>query len=661
MSEEYRDPTKELEDQMRAADELIKSLEVEVEDLRRDLERASGALRAAREEVTTRGQALEDLEESEHARATATEEARALREELIELRQQSADLQLRLRNQHIAEMAALREELEELKRTEVAAAQADGKIATLREESRKERAALEARHNAEVEELKRAAEQWEEQLREGYRELEERHSTEIEELRRDHSSEVETLQREYRELQSEYREEVEALRAKAQEQKVELKRAIREESGRERDEELRAERERHAVEVETLKNAAASRELELQRELREATENHQAEVEELRLEIENTSTAAEERRERDLKEVKRLAESRERELKRTQAARLAEEKEAAERRVAALKAQREADNGTWRERHSKELERVRRDLEERLTTREECHESEVASLQEQIEGLRARRNAEARLYGERLSDLERGKVVEKGAAEKELERRLAEAEAAKNRLEDRVAELQDALEESGALEVELREALEGSSASNDERRQDDGEAERIAAEGLEGRLEEAYAKRIAAEELERRFEEADAARLLAEERALDLETRLRQAEEENRRRARELEKAREGLKEVSNPEQRLRSGISLFNASEHTRTVASISKALGLPRVHVGADGGPDSMTRKPVITFVWDEMAWRRYVSDPTEGVEEPRVYLIGTGDDPDEIKHPDPNARMDARGHLILGVQAF
>jgi hypothetical protein len=89
--------------------------------------------------------------------------------------------------------------------------------------------------------------------------------------------------------------------------------------------------------------------------------------------------------------------------------------------------------------------------------------------------------------------------------------------------------------------------------------------------------------------------------------------------------------------------------------------VASISKALGLPRVHVGADGGPDSMTRKPVITFVWDEMAWRRYVSDPTEGVEEPRVYLIGTGDDPDEIKHPDPNARMDARGHLILGVQAF
>jgi hypothetical protein len=54
--------------------------------------------------------------------------------------------------------------------------------------------------------------------------------------------------------------------------------------------------------------------------------------------------------------------------------------------------------------------------------------------------------------------------------------------------------------------------------------------------------------------------------------------------------------------------------------------------------------------------------MAWRRYVSDPTEGVEEPRVYLTGTGDDPAEIEAPyrQPNARMDAQGRLMLGVQA-
>jgi hypothetical protein len=54
--------------------------------------------------------------------------------------------------------------------------------------------------------------------------------------------------------------------------------------------------------------------------------------------------------------------------------------------------------------------------------------------------------------------------------------------------------------------------------------------------------------------------------------------------------------------------------------------------------------------------------MAWRRYVSDPTDGIEEPRVYLTGTGEDPDEIdpSSRQPNARMNSRGHLTMGVQA-
>jgi hypothetical protein len=87
--------------------------------------------------------------------------------------------------------------------------------------------------------------------------------------------------------------------------------------------------------------------------------------------------------------------------------------------------------------------------------------------------------------------------------------------------------------------------------------------------------------------------------------------------------------------------------------------VASISKALGLPKVRV--DFGDDS-SAKPVITFFWSDMAWRRYVSDPTEGVEEPRVYLVGSGDDPSGINRFDrePNARMDAQGRLMLGVRA-
>jgi hypothetical protein len=115
----------------------------------------------------------------------------------------------------------------------------------------------------------------------------------------------------------------------------------------------------------------------------------------------------------------------------------------------------------------------------------------------------------------------------------------------------------------------------------------------------------------------------------------------------------------ETLRRLSEPERRLRAGLALFNTTEHARAVASISKALGLPRVHAELTGDPPG---KPVLTFVWGDMAWRRYISDPTEGVEEPRVYLTGTGDDPEEIEEParQPNARMDAQGRLMLGVQA-
>ncbi len=54
--------------------------------------------------------------------------------------------------------------------------------------------------------------------------------------------------------------------------------------------------------------------------------------------------------------------------------------------------------------------------------------------------------------------------------------------------------------------------------------------------------------------------------------------------------------------------------------------------------------------------------MAWRRYVSDPTEDINEPKVYLAGAGDVPSEIDEArrQPNARMDSRGRLTLGVQS-
>jgi chromosome segregation ATPase len=288
------------------------------------------------------------------------------------------------------------------------------------------------------------------------------------------------------------------------------------------------------------------------------------------------------------------------------------------------------------------LAKVRQDLEDRLAAEEERHRSQVAALEEQLEGIRMRQESEARLYGERLKELEQEKATDKKAAEEELERRLAEAEEEKSRLEYRIAELEVDLEESGTVEAELREALLESQTREEAWQQEDEQVER------------------ALEDLEERLKEADAARLLAEERAADLEAYLREAGEENHRCSEELQKALEYIRKISEPEQRLRAGINLFNASEHTRTVASISKAFGLPKVHVGSDSGPDSPS-KPVITFVWEDITWRRYVSDPTEGVEEPRVYLVETGDDSSEIPDRKPNARMDAQGHLTLGVQAY
>jgi hypothetical protein len=82
--------------------------------------------------------------------------------------------------------------------------------------------------------------------------------------------------------------------------------------------------------------------------------------------------------------------------------------------------------------------------------------------------------------------------------------------------------------------------------------------------------------------------EIEAERILAKERIQDLEVQLREARQGSRRTAEHLE----SLNRLSDPERRLREGISLLNASEHARTVASISKALGLPRVHAGLDEG---------------------------------------------------------------------
>ncbi len=393
-----------------------------------------------------------------------------------------------------------------------------------------------------------------------------------------------------------------------------------------------------------LRNAATGRELELQKDYQAVVETQQSEIESLREDLEAARRGAEESRRKDLREVKALAESRERELRKTQASRLAEAKADADRRVAAIQAQREADNRALRARHEEETARLRRGYEERLAQEDERRKSETWALEERVEEFKIQRDTELRAFTARLKELETARLAQKSSAEEDLERVVGRFGAEISTYENRVAGLQEALQESETLREDLERQLTALRSGP-------------AAGGPSGGPPDE--ERATEDEPAEDPREIEAEKILAEERIQDLETQLREAREESRRTAEDLESALESLNRLSDPERRLREGISLFNASEHARTVASISKAFGLPRVHAGLDEGT---TGKPTLTFLWGDMAWRRYVSDPTEGIEEPRVYLAGTGDEPSEIDEPgrQPNARMDSRGRLTLGVQA-
>ena len=610
------DPTRtvaELAKGMEAAEALIESLEEEAAGLRRDLERATAALRAAQSEVSL---SAGTLEEKERARAQAEREAGGLRAEISDLKKRHSDEQLRLSNDHIRELAAVRRRLEEQRRADVEAASSEARLEDLREGFRREREALEARHREEVATLKQASERWEERLRTSYQEQEQRHASELD-----------------------------AVRSEAEERVGELERSLDETVERRVAEHKAATEERQEAALRALRDAAAGRELELQKDYQAVVETQQAEIESLREELAAARREAEESRKRELNEVKALAERRERGLRKAHAGRLAEAQADAERRVAAIRAQREADNRALQARHAEETARLRRGYEERLAQEDEQRKSEAWTLEQRLGEIEIQRETERRAFGARLEELERDRLAQRSSAEEDLGRVVDKFGAEISDYENRVARLEEALEESETLRDDLERQLFGlppgpSPAVPPETRPSDRDGD-------------------SPEETGGVLREIEAEKILAEERIQDLETRLREAREEGRRTAEELERALESLDRLSDPERRLREGISLFNASEHARAVASISKALGLPRVHAALDDGTPG---KPTLTFLWDEMAWRRYVSDPTEGIEEPRVYLAGTGDEPSEVEESgrQPNARMDSRGRLTLGVQA-
>jgi ribonuclease Y len=96
----------------------------------------------------------------------------------------------------------------------------------------------------------------------------------------------------------------------------------------------------------------------------------------------------------------------------------------------------------------------------------------------------------------------------------------------------------------------------------------------------------------------------------------------------------EVESERELRGRLSDPANRLRAGIDLFNESDQRRSMSALSKTMGQP------------------------EVPWQTYVSDPGPDVEEPRVYLKGAGEDLSGVDRKPPNARVGSGERVMLGL---
>lgn len=269
--------------------------------------------------------------------------------------------------------------------------------------------------------------------------------------------------------------------------------------------------------------------------------------------------------------------------------------------------------------HAEKLSEVEREAGRRLAALQaqreadnrslvERHAAERARREEELESLRLRRQSEARAYGERIEELARERAGERTSLEEAVARLREKHEAERARLGERIADLEETLEEQEAITVELLEEL--GYARGPERR---GEAA------------------LSTGEIEAADGEGDFAD--------------------------DIRGALNGLRRLTDPGDRLREGLALFNETEHLKVVGAITKSLGEPEVHAALEthGGT---VESPVITLVWAGVGWRRYVCEP-RATAEPRVYLTGSGEDTAQAPGSRPNARLDGRGCLALGVR--
>jgi hypothetical protein len=101
-------------------------------------------------------------------------------------------------------------------------------------------------------------------------------------------------------------------------------------------------------------------------------------------------------------------------------------------------------------------------------------------------------------------------------------------------------------------------------------------------------------------------------------------------------------------------EHKISSAVSLFNDSEHPRTVAGIARSLGLPDVSVHPSDADGSVVH---VVVSW-ELCWYRYEMDLRDEV--PTVRGGDRGYELSELSEIERqnNAAADERGHLHLGA---
>ena len=388
--------------------------------------------------------------------------------------------------------------------------------------------------------------------------------------------------------------------------------------------------------MQTLRNAAAGRELELQRDYQAVVERQQGEIESLREELESSRRNGGEAQGGAQGGQGADGETRARseEDARGQARR-------GERGVGqegrALQAQREADNRALRARHAEETARLGASTRSGSRPRTSAGRPRPGRSKSGCGKHRVQRETELRAYTARLKELEAARLAQKSSAKEDLERVVERFGAEISALENRITELQEALEEADAA-GEL-EAF---------RRDPAGDEELSGPAGIARNRRRTSRKDLLTNSTRRRY---------SPRRGPRISRRGSRGERGGPPQRLRAEEAPGKPRALADPERRLREGIALFNASEHASTVASISKAFGLPRVHAATDVGTQEARRH--VRVGGDGLAPVR--RGPHRGRGGAQGLPHGHRRRPGRARDPSaPNARMDARGRLTLGVQA-